>query len=324
MTEALAHPSPAVFDTAALAPAERFDAWRQSVCSAFVPLEASTQEPGMFSGTLVQQSLGEVTAAEVGGDAVHVSRSRRTISQADPGVYKFALQVHGTGLVSQDERHALLEPGDLTVYDTTRPYALRFDGPYRMLVMQIPHELLGLSLGQARALTAERISGRSGLGALTSSLLISLDRQLTSGGIDPDARAAAAVLQLVQATLLQRLRPAEEVPAEQVVHMQALRYIDAHLGDADLSVAAVAASQHVSVRYLQKVFAREGATVSECIRTRRLQRCRVELASSGTGPIAAVAMRWGYSDASSFTRAFRQAYGCTPSEFLERERALRG
>lgn len=308
---------PAVFDGSALAPRDRFDAWRETVSSAFVPLEASPRDPGAFDGTLVRQALGSISACEVGGDAVRVDRNRRTIARADPAVYKFALQVHGTGLVSQDDRQALLAPGDLAVYDTTRPYTLRFDGPYRMLVVQIPHELLGIRPDQARALAAERISGRSGLGALTSSLLTSLDAQLVSGGVDPDARATGAVLQLVQATLLQRIRPVGTVPAEEVVHLQALRHVDEHLACRDLTVRSVAAALHVSVRYLQKVFAREGTTVSECIRERRLQRCRIELAGTGPGSIAAVAMRWGYRDASSFTRAFRRAYGCTPSEFLD-------
>lgn len=309
--------APSSFTSRSLAPAERFDAWQSAVSSAFVPLDAVAQAPESFDAYLRGQALGLVAVTEVGGDPVHVKRNRRSIAAGNPGVYKFALQRTGNCLVRQDQREALLTPGDLVVYDTTRPYDLTFDGLYSMFVVQIPHENLGLSEDQARALVAQRIPGSSGLGALTSSLLTSLSQQLEKEAMAPDPRAAAAVLQLVQATLLASLRSAPEVPTRDVVYLEAVSYIDTHLRDPGLSVSSVAASLHVSVRYLQMVFANEGTSVSEWVRGRRLEHCRLELsdASQRSRPVSAIAARWGYADASSFTRTFKNVYGATPSEY---------
>lgn len=309
--------APLSFSSSELAPGDRFDAWHSAVSSAFVPLDVSTADPKHFDGYLRAQPLGLVTVTEVGGQAAHVKRSRQAIAAGNPGVYKFALQRSGQCLVRQDENEALLSPGDLVVYDTTRPYDVISREPYSIFVVQVPHEHLGISQDQARALVAQRIPGSSGLGALTSSLLSTLSTQLETEEMSPDPRAAAAVLQMVQATLMARLRPAQEIPTRDVVYLEAVRFIDRHLGDSRLSVTTVAQALHVSVRYLQNVFADEGTTVSDWIRNRRLEHCRVELSdpSQRSRPVSAIAARWGYSDASSFTRSFKNAFGATPSEY---------
>ncbi|MGJ9424557.1 helix-turn-helix domain-containing protein [Nesterenkonia halotolerans] len=305
------------FDPDPLAPGERFEAWHHAVSTAFVPLDASTEHPSQFHGSLTGLALGSLSVAGVGGDAVTVRRSRQAIAAGDPGVFKFALQVQGSSLTRQDGREALLSPGDLVIYDTRRPYDLVFDGAYRMFVVQIAVEHLGLSAEQARDVVAQRIPGSAGLGALTSSLLGSLDDQLQKGEMAPDPRAASAVLQLVQATLLSRFRPAADVPTRDVVYLEAVKYIDDRLGDPGLGVEAVARALHVSMRYLQGVFAQEGTTPSEWIRRRRLERCRLELGDPAHAhrSVSAVAARWGYPEASSFSRAFKNAYGVSPGAF---------
>ncbi|TLP98189.1 helix-turn-helix domain-containing protein [Nesterenkonia salmonea] len=308
------------FTSTSLDAAEQFDAWQNAVNSAFVPLEAAHQNTGGFDGYLRGQPLGLLSITEVGGDPVHVRRSRRSISAGNPGVYKFALQRSGECLVRQDQQQALLLPGDLVIYDTTKPYDLSFKGPYGMFVVQIPHESMGLSDGQAASLVAQRIPGSTGLGALTSSLLTSLSQQLEREEMAPDPRAAAAVLQLVQATLLARLRPEPQVPTRDVVYLEAVSYIDKRLKDPHLSVSAVAQALHVSTRYLQAVFADEGTTVSEWIRKRRLEHCRQELSNTHnqSRSVSSIAAQWGYRDASSFTRSFRSTFGETPTDYRRR------
>lgn len=320
-----------VFDAADLAAPERFDAWRQAVNAAFVPLRAEMHDgvgPGstgtartasapVFSGGLLSQDLGAAGAAEVAGTAVSVWRGPAQIEAADPGVYKLGLQLRGYALLAQDGREAALTPGDLAIYDTTRPYSLDFPDAFSMFVLLVPRERLGLTPRQVGALTAERISGRHGLGALASALLAGLGLQLREGGVDPEPRAVDAILDLVEATLTQRLGPREAVPTSHIVFAAATAFIEEHLGDPELSVEAVAGAQHVSVRYLQQLFAERGSTPSAWIRRARLDRVKAELAdpSHASRPLAAVGARCGFPDASGFARAFKAAEGMTPGEF---------
>jgi transcriptional regulator GlxA family with amidase domain len=97
-------------------------------------------------------------------------------------------------------------------------------------------------------------------------------------------------------------------------------YIQKNLGDCQLSPASIAATHCISLRTLQRLFASRNTTVATSIRRQRLGRCCRDLVRSGTErePIYATALRWGFSDAAVFTRAFRAAYGMSPREYRDR------
>ena len=61
-------------------------------------------------------------------------------------------------------------------------------------------------------------------------------------------------------------------------------------------------------------------TVSAWIRSRRLERCRRELADElfADRPVSAIAARWGFLDASHFSRLFRSTFGEAPTDFRKR------
>ncbi|WP_157869187.1 helix-turn-helix domain-containing protein, partial [Streptomyces atriruber] len=81
-----------------------------------------------------------------------------------------------------------------------------------------------------------------------------------------------------------------------------------------------AAAHHISTRYLHRLFQDQGLTVSSWIRRLRLERCRRALANPTLAavPVGAIAARWGFAQPAVFTRAFRAAYGLTPSEVRAR------
>lgn len=135
MTELALSPRREVFDASLLATTERFDAWKDAVNAAFVPLSVASPEPGSFNGSLICQGMGTTHLSEVSGSASQVRRTSREIADNDPGLIKLGLQLRGYSVVAQDGREAALTPGDFAIYDTSRPYDLYFDDSFRMLVV---------------------------------------------------------------------------------------------------------------------------------------------------------------------------------------------
>jgi AraC-like DNA-binding protein len=125
------------------------------------------------------------------------------------------------------------------------------------------------------------------------------------------------LLDLVRALLAQRDETARAPErSADVLRAQVNEYIDAHLGDPDLAPAAIAREHFISRSYLYRLFEKEGESVWETIRTRRLERARRDLVDrtlSGE-TIFAIASRWGFVSKSHFSRSFRSAYGLSPSE----------
>ncbi|MFJ7270568.1 helix-turn-helix domain-containing protein [Streptomyces sp. NPDC099050] len=94
-------------------------------------------------------------------------------------------------------------------------------------------------------------------------------------------------------------------------------FIGHNLGDPELSPSVVAARHGLSLRRLQLLFRERGESVAAAIRRRRLERCREDLSDPGrlAVPVHTVALRWGFTNASVFSRLFRATYGAGPRAF---------
>ena len=92
-----------------------------------------------------------------------------------------------------------------------------------------------------------------------------------------------------------------------------IEYIEEYLLE-ELSMPRIAKAAGSSEGDIQKVFyALTGISIAEYIRRRRLSLAGYEL-QKGEQSVLKVALKYGYNSPDSFTRAFRQMHGMTPSE----------
>ncbi len=124
----------------------------------------------------------------------------------------------------------------------------------------------------------------------------------------------AAARDLLPIAIARSGRHAE--PVARSLAPKLLQYVDRELRDPDLDPSKVAGHFGISVRYVHKLFAQQGLTLGAYIKTKRLEKVYFELAApaSREQKIANVAKHWGFNDLSTFARAFREKYGCKPSE----------
>lgn len=94
---------------------------------------------------------------------------------------------------------------------------------------------------------------------------------------------------------------------------RALDYIEAHLTE-ETDFAQIAAQAYASSFHFQRIFSLLcGMTLGEYIRCRRLSLAGEALASTSQRVID-VALNYGYDNPESFSRAFKQFHGVTPSQ----------
>jgi AraC-like DNA-binding protein len=297
----------------------RFEYWREVVHRSFVPLEALPRDVPDFHAALHTAQLGPVQVSVVTADPHSVTHTRRHIA-ADPlDFVKVSLQLTGHCRLTQADRQARLVPGELALYDTRHPYTLDFDVPYRMLVLMFPRALLRLPERDLTGMTATTISCATGLGPVVRPFLYGLAGQIRELEAPTSHRLADNVVDLVGFLLAEHGGGAERSPLDDgrgVLTQRILTYMEQRLTDPGLGPEQIATAHHISRRYLYKLLAEQGHTVSGWIRERRLDRCRRDLTDPALAhlPVAAVGSRWGLPDPAHFSHAFKAAYGVSPSE----------
>jgi len=297
-----------LLDTRSVPLVDRREAWADVHARALFPLSIEFARDRAFEGRAEARSLGDATLLRFRGGASTVRRTPQTIRLGDPGHLVVALALGGACAVAQDGRAAALRPGDVTTWDSSRPFSVPHDGAFDLLLASLPREAL-----RRAAPTATRADGPA---ARAAGAFLRALWSVDAPGREPGelVEALEATARSVQAEGAGRYVPPPDAAA--VLSIVVRADIEARLGDRGLSPATLARTHAVSVRHLQAVFAAEGETVSGWIRARRLARARADLRDPDLDhlTIARIADRWGFVSPAHFSRAFRSAYGHRPRQ----------
>ncbi|MFD8013864.1 helix-turn-helix domain-containing protein [Streptomyces sp. NPDC058955] len=302
---------------------DRADALRQTIRDQLVPVELVLPErAGDIFADVAITNLGSLQISSVQANPATVHRTPRLARSADWQPMLFlSLQVSGQSSVVQDGRQATLEPGDIAVYDTRRPYTLLFDKGVDMHFFRIPLDDLALPDAAIREVTARTLGAEGTVSGLAALYLAQLAAHPTLHAGPASEFAIAPSTELIRAAIAAEAdRPSLAVgPLHETLGIRVLEYMRTHLADPALSPASVARAHHISVRYLYAVLARSGVGFGEWVRTHRLDACRRELSRRPAGPdtISTIARRWGFKSPSHFSRAFKSAFGMSPQAWRE-------
>ncbi|MFD9721634.1 helix-turn-helix domain-containing protein [Streptomyces sp. NPDC059076] len=313
-----------VFSTEDLPQADRWAEWYDLTTRAYMPSELSTAHQDDFHARVHLVDLGPVQVSRLVYSPVMPRRTPKLIRQADAELYQLSLALHGTFGLAQAGSEALAGPQDMMVHDSSRPFhgwtASQRGTTVSHLLLQIPRSLLPVSPNAVAQLTAVRLAGQEGIGALLARHLADLHKNAASYTPADAARLATITLDLLAALCAHHLEATRSLPPEtrtSALQTQIHDFIQQRLGDPALGPDAIAAAHHISTRYLYTLFRAQGLTVSDWIRRRRLDRCRRDLTDPHLRslPVHAIAARWGFTDGANFSRAFRTAYGTPPHEY---------
>ncbi|EPH41374.1 putative transcriptional activator NphR [Streptomyces aurantiacus JA 4570] len=314
-----------VFDSQGHPAVDRVEAWRAVTASALIPNEFSVERASDFHASLRAAEMGAVQVTAMTYASMKTRRTPRLIRRSDPEMYAVGLILQGRQGILQERCEAACQAGDLVVYSTSHPFETVVDaqcGPAASVVAQIPRAQVPLSPDRLDRVLASRIPGRQGVGRVLASFLTTVATD--TGPYRPaDAGRLGHVLTDLITAWLCHVIDTEGGPAGETGHrvrvLEIQDFIRRHLGDAELTPGSVAAAHHISLRGLHRLFRHHahGVTVASYVKGQRLERARRDLAdpSLAARPVHAIAARWGFGRPADFTRAFRAAYGTTPTEY---------
>jgi AraC-like DNA-binding protein len=308
-----------IVDTTTVPLAERNELWtRAHVEGVPYPVEVRVTAPGPIRGSLVAHAFGPAAMFRDRGEASTV----RGVPGAGRGfgVLNLTLVLAGRLVIHRASRVEVIGVGDLVMWDPAASIEFMADAPYDVLTFCLPKLLLGSTGAQICERLGTRTPGDRGMGAVAATFLRRVWAEAESA---PELVSGPDVADCVAALSRALHAPVCPLAETRNGHSSLLEQLRAHaeaqLADPGLSVASLARAHAISERYVQKLFAADGCSVSEWVRARRLERVRRDLLDPrlASEPIAAIAARWGLRHPSYFSRIFREAYGLSPSEARE-------
>ncbi|WP_434034103.1 acetamidase/formamidase family protein [Cupriavidus sp. a3] len=230
--------------------------------------------------------------------------------------------VEGNATLAAPDLREPLRPGQLACVPQQDSPKLVLSTGFRLMAVHIGQALLGARITAPLPGAALVLSGDSAelFARLLQSMALSFDTVVAAEGkaLQPFENTIISCLGAVLAD--SRATPAADMtPSRSAIFARVCSRINARLSEPELSLAAIAADERLSARYLQKLFEKSGSSFSSYLRTSRLDRCRADLANAQYEKlsIADICYRWGFNDPSYFSHAFREQFGISPRAYRD-------
>lgn len=289
--------------------------WADLISERFVPLRIAPHDPDDLRGSVRTAHLGPMQASVVRSLPQTFTRTKAQVAQE--GVQRFAVGLvdRGVGYLTQDGRECTVTDGGFALYDTSRPFAWRFDDSFRMRVYTWPLSSAPLTGPESEQVTAITVPRTQGVGRIVTPMLAQVSDH--PRGISPviATRLAVEMAELAITAALETGQVRSDGDGALLRSIQT--HIEERLADPTLNADQVAAAFFMSTRTLHRTFARQGLTVAGWIKQRRLEGCRRMLGGTAgsTLTIREIAARFGLLNASSFSREFTARYGQSPRDY---------
>ena len=302
-----------LFKTDLLPASDRFEAWQwnaQQICG-----DCRIQLPkASFRGAIEIRNVGGLPLTRFSSSPLAFWKWPSETATSENRSCIVITQLAGNRRYMQNGRGVVLSPGDTTLIDSGHPWSSSCGTDCARLYLRVPRWMMENRLRLQEIPIAHRICGTSGVGAILSRLSQSLYEEAERFTQDESAAALDAYFNILTACIGSREASDQIHPH---LRPRVHKFIEEHLSDPALRPSHIAAAADISIRHLHRLFANSGSTVGDCIRERRLEQCRNDLANPSLSrkTITEVAFSWGFSDSAHFSRSFRKQFGVSPRAF---------
>jgi AraC-like DNA-binding protein len=295
---------------------QRVAFWEQYNTSTLVGLKCSSFSETGFSAREDNLSLDRLRVAHIVGNQHVIERDGSMIRSVPKESVFVSLVMDSASFFFQGGHCHLLEPGEMMVYRTDKPYLFGFSGSMHKFIFDIPQDVFA-SRCLRRFDHAVKISAHTG----TQRLLLRTLSERTGGFFERPLSQGADnyqedALELLGTIIAGQMGNRRINALSASYLLVAKQCILEQLADPALSCERVALQTGVSTRHLARLFALEDTQPHRFILEKRLQGAfrLLSQADSRGLDIAEVAYRQGFTSQAHFARAFKAHYGRTASE----------
>ncbi|WP_310625973.1 AraC family transcriptional regulator [Limnohabitans sp.] len=269
--------------------------------------------------------------------SIHVLRYGTEVT-IDPGCrgdfYMLQLPLQGAAELRSGASQVLTNRSVLSVLHPNAPTLMHWSADCTMILLRVSREVIERRLGarvQRHISTFDLAAPRSNPSVAawwkaTEDMVSNLDANAAHWLHSP--ATAATFEDFLLTAFLALLQPicgdahtSLKDRCSQRTLLRAKDYIHAHLNEA-LLLRDIAQHAHVCARTLEALFKRlEGQSPLAYVRQQRLHAIHQSLLRDHMPSVTEVALNFGFSHMGRFAAQYRQAFGCSPSDTLRKQRS---
>ena len=307
--------------TSELAKSDRYAAWSSVLNEAYGRWEMDKPVTSDFFSSVKHYDDTILKVIECTCDPCAATRTRASI-RAD-GLETLTIQavLGGREYINFNGEDILLKPGDLLIWDSTRPMSFQVQERLHKISVMLPLPRFQSWLPRSWFSIRHSLDGQSNSGLLLTNHVKSLSDSVFHGGCKDNY----ALIDATIGVLINALEPgaANDPKPLRVTQLLNIKdYIKANIRDPELSPAMIAKAGGMSSRYLHWLFNAnaDADTVKQYIFRQRLDLCARDLLNPHmkNRKISDIAFYWGFQDTAHFNKRFKQQYAMSPGTFREK------
>jgi AraC-like DNA-binding protein len=307
-----------VFDAKALPAAKRRQAWRDAICEIYLQVDCAAETRGDYAGFVREARLGAVTLTDTLISPQSVRRDNRHISHFGKDCYYVGIEHIGAVDIRQARGSSVLRPGVGSVYYANEPYELRCNVKSQQFWIELPRAAFDVRFESGRPPLLTHFDLSRGLGRIVAEFCATVAAEGENVEAASREKLGEQIMDLLALALMAEpeRQSADEKSVRRVRLHSIQAYMEANLGDCNLSLSTIAIHNGISLRYLHQLFRLADMSASEWLRVRRLQRSHELLASPQRAgqSITEIAYAMGFSSSSHFSNQFRAQFNMRPSD----------
>lgn len=303
---------------------DRFATWREVYGRVIHQVEIEPLNGAAFCADLTLHALPGVAIASGPSSAARYRSTPSLLANSTDNI-GLPILLSGSGLISQLGRETQVGPGETVVSTTVDPGAWSLPEGGSFTVLRIARDLLAPMVPDLGAALGRRIPADMAALQLLVAYIGMFRRSEPIA--DPLLRHAVTTHIVDLAALaIGAGRDAAWLAGQRGARAAKLASLKAdivdHVGQRDMSIAALAARHRLSPRHLHRLFEQEPVSLSEFVNDQRLSLAHRMLADPRFAHlrISDIAFDAGFEDLSAFNRMFRKKFETTPTEVRIRHR----
>ncbi|MCO5160668.1 MAG: helix-turn-helix domain-containing protein [Mesorhizobium sp.] len=309
-----------IFDTESLPQRERYAAWRDAICDFYVHVDVAATRPEDYRGFIREAKFGEVVMTDILLSEQRIRRDRQHIAQLDKDCYYIQLIHSGNLTVLQRGSSLRSNAARGAIFSASELYELQCHGEVRSFYLELPRDDFASRFDKDRIPVSALINTTQGLGRIVTEFCASLAAEGSNLGAGVRAGLGDRLMDVLALTL--QSAPEDQPSMDGAVRkarlMSVQSWIEAHIGEHDLTLERIAVVNGVSLRHLHLLFEGSEMTASEWIWNRRLQLAYDRIARGDGRSITMIAYDLGFNSSAHFSTLFRRKYGISPRDLLSR------